>query len=382
MHVCVLGAGSLSLGLICPWLAEIPHVELSLITRGGPSIDALVNHGGYRLGRAGERYELDAVFPQGVLSYDPDDLDDESGAACLAHLRDVDVAIISVGVPNLRRVSRLIARACEDADDRPPLHLLAFENSPDASMELRDEVARRTRESAATEGSRQIVAHRAIPDRACSRSIVDDQVVIHVERFSEIVLESTAGEVFRAASRPVENGPRVHLVKPALVPLAEMRKFWLVNGTHTALGLLCYANNRHLLVEALREPEIRQIMETLHGEWIRVLYRTAQEIETFGRENELFSEESLAAHAAKLFGRLEDLPNFSVLHVLKELGELETASTRFEPMLRLVEKLDDRLGHQVRLAQESGGIPVPTSASVLASGLHSVRDHASHYWSH
>lgn len=387
MRVCVLGGGSLSLGLLCPWLTKLSHVELSLITRAGLFADTLVGQRGYRLDGSPERFELDTVFPDGVHLYDPTDLTDERAAGCLAHLRDVDVAVVSVGVRNLPAAAALIARACMAAEDRRPLHLVAFENSPDASQRLHQQVESHrlsTVDSAVDgDGLRPIVAHRAIADRACSRALDDSEVLIRVERFSEIVLESTADKLFRVSPEHAPPQPQVRFVDPELVHLAEMRKFWLVNGTHTALGLLCYAADRQLLLDAVEEPAIRDFVQELHREWVRVLHQWAKTTGWSGEADDLFSERSLTAHASAILDRLRDLPEFSVLNVLSELAELGGGGPLAgRAMLRLIEKLDDRLGHQVRAAQEAARIAVPASAWMLASGLNTVRRHAEAYWLH
>ncbi|HEY3566883.1 MAG TPA: hypothetical protein VGP73_03030 [Thermoanaerobaculia bacterium] len=370
MNVSLVGSGSLSLGLLYPWLSTLSGCHLSVISREGKKSEAL---------RASRQYVLQTgdqsrriSFSSQFLTYDPKDLDTPDAEACVELLRESDVVAVSVGVGRLKEVSALLARACTTSDC-PPLHLLAFENTRGASRILVREIEKALEQTPGVGAARQLVAHTAIPDRACGRSLGQDSIVIRTERFGEILLEDSVPALFAEASASNPPIPIVRHVSTDAVPLGEIRKFWLVNGTHTALGVLCADQDLHLLTHGLDETEIAVQLQDLHAEWVQVLHKLALER---GQAAGVFTSEELTAHAARMFERLRDLPDFSVLDVLRELSDLEKVDEQAKALHRLFQKLDDRLAGAVRAAGEVGGIAVPVSGRVLATGVGTVRQYA------
>src|SRR5262245_41754007 len=106
-----------------------------------------------------------------------------------------DVVAVSVGSQNLREVGALISRACLRAES-PPLHLLAFENVPDASRALVARIESQLATVAREPKLRQLIPHGAIPDRACTRKTDGSSIFVSVERFGEILLEDSARSLF------------------------------------------------------------------------------------------------------------------------------------------------------------------------------------------
>jgi hypothetical protein len=371
MKVSLVGSGSLALGLLYPWLSTLSDCRLSVISRDGENSRALKAFGQYQLRIGGQSNT--ASFSNEFLTYDPDNLDAPEAQACVERLMESDVVAVSVGVSNLSKVTSLLARACM-GPDCPPLHLLAFENAPEASRKLVLEVRKALAESSGSQVVRLLVPHIAIPDRACTRRLDTDSLVIEAERFGEILLEESARPLFAEVLAPSAPNPIVRHVSSDAVSLGEIRKFWLVNGTHTALGVLCAEFNLHLLAHGLADAGIVGQLQDLHEEWVHVLHEVALES---GQAVGLFTSGELAAHAKLMFERLRDLPDWSVLDVLRELSDLgKTDHTRAKSLHRLFQKLDDRLALAVRAADDIGGIAVPVSGRVLATGVGTVRRYA------
>lgn len=370
MNVSLVGSGSLALGLLYPWLSTLSDCRLSVISRDGANSRALKALGQYQL-RVGGKPST-ASFSNEFLTYDPEDLEAPEAQACVQRLKESDVAAVSIGVSQLAKVSYLLARACTEADC-PPLHLLAFENTPGASRLLVHAIEKALEQFSGSGPARPLVAHTAIPDRACGRRLDRGSLVIETERFGEILLEESAQNLFAEVPASDSPVPIVRHVSSDAVPLAEIRKFWLVNGTHTALGVLCAEHDLHLLNHGLAEARIAVQLQHLHAEWVQVLHELALER---GQAVGVFTSEELTAHAERMFERLRDLPEFSVLDVLRELSDLETADSRAKALHRLFQKLDDRLAGAVRAADEVGGVAVPVSGRVLATGVGTVRQYA------
>lgn len=370
MNISLVGSGSLALGLLYPWLSTLSDCRLSVISRNGENSRALKALGQYQLRIGGQPHT--ASFANEFLTYDPENLDAPEAQTCIERLMESDVVAVSVGVGNLSKVTSLLARACT-SPGCPPLHLLAFENAPEASRKLVLEVQKALAETSGTEAARPLVPHIAIPDRACTRRLDTDSLIIEAERFGEILLEESARPLFAEVPVPSAPIPIVRHVSSGAVSLGEIRKFWLVNGTHTALGVLCADYNLQLLAHGLAEPEIAGQLHDLHAEWVRVLHEVALEK---GQAVGVFTSGELAAHAKRMFERLRDLPEFSVLDVLRELSDLEKADGRAKALHRLFQKLDDRLAGAVRAADDVGGIAVPVSGRVLATGVGTVRQYA------
>jgi len=373
MKVCLIGSGSLALGLVYPWLSRIADCEISLVTREGKAgtwSSLLAQARAYTLVLRGE--ELRQELQRPLLSYDPADLEAGPARLCMECLAASDVAVVSVGVGNLTAVARLIARSCTLASENP-LHLFAFENTSQASERLRRRVTSELqRLGAGGNDARTVRAHTAIADRACDRRKRDGSVSVHIERFGEILLEETAAELFQRAE-PSSPAPRVEFFSSDGTELAELRKFWLVNGTHTALGILCSIANLQLLNHGLEDERIFRFLKAIHAEWTRVLHSLA---EHQAREEGLFTLDALAEHAGSLFSRLEDLPDFSVRNVLRELTVPKDYRGAAEAFARLLQKLDDRLGQQVCRASEISSDPMPFSALILARGVAVARQQA------
>jgi hypothetical protein len=374
VRICLIGSGSLALGLLYPWLSRLPGCDLTIVTRaGGEESEALRALKRYRLQMGGS--ELLQTVYQDVCAYDPRNLDDASADTCIACLQESDVIAVSVGVNNLPAAGRLIARACAGGKGLP-LHLLAFENAPGASQKLLLHVYEEMEALGGGQG-RALRAHTVLADRACQRDMDGERtVVIQAERFGEILLEETARDLFDEVISPEGPQPYVRYVPTEAVDLAERRKFWLVNGTHTALGLLCAHANLQLLNQGLSDERIAQILRTLHAEWVQVLHQVAMDK---GFDTGLFSAEELTLQAERMFDRLRDSPDLSVRDVLKELTDLGEAKEVARFLHRLFQKLDDRLAEAVRLASEIGTVPVPFSSWMLATGVGVVRRHADAY---
>lgn len=371
MNVSLVGSGSLSLGLLYPWLSTLSGCHLSVISREGKKSEVLKASRQYVLLQTGGQPST-IRFSSQFLTYDPENLDTPEAEVCVELLKESDVVAVSVGVGRLKEVSALLARACTTSDC-PPLHLLAFENTPSASRILVREVEKALEQISGVGAARQLVAHTAIPDRACGRNLDQDAIVIQTERFGEILLEDSVPALFAEAPASASPMPIVRHVSSDAVPLGEIRKFWLVNGTHTALGVLCADQDLHLLTHGLDEPGIAAQLQDLHAEWVQVLHELALDR---GQAAGVFTSEELTAHAARMFERLRDLPEFSVLDVLRELSDLEKAHLRAQALHRLFQKLDDRLAGAVRAAGDLGGISVPVSGRVLATGICAVRQYA------
>lgn len=371
MHITLLGAGSLALGLLYPWLSR-QHGRLSVVTREGDYARALAENRSYRL-RIGDHEEVQPCVE--VLSYDPGEFDDPRTEACLRLLRVSDVLAVCVGAPHLRDVARLVARSLSGREERP-LHLLAFENSPNASKTLREWALRWAESERLDHVPGQVVAHAAIPDRACKRRLDTGEYWVETESFGEIFLQDSAGSLFPplAASPGL---PSVRVLGSGAVELAEMRKFWLVNGTHTALGVLCAEANLQRLSHGLDDENVSMILHELHAEWVRILAAVAHQKGL----SEDFSLDALQHHASRLFPRLREMPDFSLRDVLKEFDLLEDPIGQFAAMARLLQKLDDRLGHPVREAFSGNAGQAPFSSLVLAKGVHVTRDHSERHLS-
>jgi hypothetical protein len=310
-------------------------------------------------------------FAHDFLTYDPAELDAGPAASCITRLEESDVAAVSVRAENLDNAGRLIARSCLRSG-APPLHLLAFENVPQAGARLLKSIETEVLRLTDGVSRREIIAHAAIPDRACmSRKLEDDVVCVEAERFGEIVLEDSARFLFPEILNPQPPVPYVRHVESDSIPLAERRKFWLVNGTHVALGVLCYDFNWTRLNDGLSNEDVSAILHSLHEEWVQILHTAARED---GRDVEVFTATELAAHAERMFNRIRDLPDFSVRDVLKEL--IVSNPTH---MPRLMQKLDDRLAEPVRKANDFGAISVPASGWMLAKGVGTIRTHADTY---
>lgn len=327
----------------------------------------------YRLGIGTGTDATMESFPYEFLDYDPGHWGEEPARQCISCLEESDVVVVSVGVGQLATVARLIARSCL-RPDTPQLHLLAFENSPNASRQLLASVEEELRRiTGLAECPRKLTAHAAIPDRACTRRWEGGSLVVQVESFGEILLEQSAQNLFAEIPEPAPPVPYVRYIPSEAVSLGEMRKFWLVNGTHTVLGILCAVSSQPLLNEALTDDRISTFLRTLQGEWVRVLQTMAQ---GRGQNVGLFSHDELAAHAERMFDRLKDLPDFSVRDVLKELTELGRSDRVSAALHRLLQKLDDRLAQPILAAAEAGGGPVPVSGLILARGIDTVRRYA------
>jgi len=378
MRITLIGSGSLALGLLYPWISKISGHDICIVTR--PPSDssfsrALHESRKYRLEIPSEDPGSQSLDCE-MIAYDPDDLDGELARTCIERLGSTDVAMVCVGVNALPRVAALIARSCLEGRKRP-LHLLAFENAPNASRGLLELVEREI-QSLGNENSRSLplVPHVAIPDRACSRNEEEGLVIIEAERFGEILLESSARELFAEIEDPSSPVPYVRHVDSHALTLAEKRKFWLVNGTHTALGVLCAISRRQLLADGLADEDVADLLRRLHEEWVRVLHHAA---DAQDQNSGIFSREELASHAERLFDRLEDLPEFSVKDVLKELALPEALEDAPPVLARLLQKLDDRLAQQTREAFVYDGGPVPFSGWMLATGVHVAREHSDTY---
>jgi hypothetical protein len=348
---------------------------LSVITReGGEENLALQAARQYDLEIGSER--MTESFPHEFLFYDPDRLDAEPAGICIQCLEESEVAAVSVGAGQLPRVGRLIATACLQPDC-PPLHLFAFENTPGASQQLFATIKREVAQRGGGGNGRQIIPHAAIPDRACTRKLDGEKVVVSIERFGEIVLEESArpifGEMMGSPSPPL---PYLRYIPSEAVLLGEMRKFWLVNGTHTALGVLCAKFNRPLLLDGLSDERISLILRELHGEWVQILHSIAR---GRGQDADVFTDRELSVHAARMFDRLHDVPNFSVREVLRELTMLGDPDQSGGALKRLLQKVDDRLAMAVREAGDQDSIPVPASGWITATGVGTVRWYADRY---
>ena len=227
------------------------------------------------------------------------------------------------------------------------------------------------------ERNREIVAHDVITDRACKRQLLGDEVRVQVERVAEIVLARTASELFSAEEVPAFPLPQIRFLDAEAMALGEQRKFWLVNGTHTALGLLCAAYNLPLLADGLADPRVRQLISFLHQEWVYVLHAEAA---AKGLAAGILAEQALLEHAERMFERLMDVPDWSVRDVLRELTDMTDRDRVASALQRLLQKLDDRLAQAVRSAAEGGtAVQAPASGFILATGVATVRRHADTY---
>ncbi len=375
MNISLVGSGSLALGLLYPWLQQQANGgRLSMLTRGvSPENRLLREEGRYWLRTPLRDVTVD--LSEDLLLFNPDNLETRAARRCVDCLEGSDVVAVSVGVGQFRRVGQLIARACLQ-QGLPPLHLLAFENASGASVGLRDAVETEVEKLGTGTSMRELVAHASIPDRACKRRLDDQGLGVEVESFGEIVIEESARELFPENLDPPAPLPWVRHVPTEEVPLGERRKFWLVNGTHTALGVLCAESNRPRLCDGLADERIQAILALLHGEWVRTLQELSL---ASGAPADIFATEELEAHAARMFNRLRELPDWTVRDVLRELAEMEDL-TRASPALhRLFQKLDDRLAEAVRIANDAGGVPVPASGWMLATGVATARQYADTY---
>ena len=179
MRVAIIGSGSLAFGLIYPWLQSLENCEVTVITRassdGATSDDyrqSLREQREYSIQTAGVN-RLQA-FDGELLQYSVDDLDHLTSRQAVARLEETDILIVSVGATRLHNVAGLVERACR-RDSAPPLHILAFENLPQASAGLAGSVRQ-----ASTDGKllREIHAYTVIPDRACTRGFSEGALVI------------------------------------------------------------------------------------------------------------------------------------------------------------------------------------------------------------
>ena len=128
MKICLIGSGSLALGLVYPWLSRIDTCEISLVTRKGKAggwSNLLARAETYTLELRGETFRQELQRPP--LIYDPGDLEAEPARRCMECLAASDVAIVSVGVGNTEAVARLIARSCI-LNATGPLHLFDVDN--------------------------------------------------------------------------------------------------------------------------------------------------------------------------------------------------------------------------------------------------------------
>src|ERR1700694_6005464 len=111
LKISLLGCGSLSLGLIAPWLSRLAGCSLCVMTRFGTKEvgelkTAQCYHYGTSANLAMEKFSHD------ILTYNPLDLDARAGRACVAELEKSAIAAVSVRVNNLKVAARLIARSC------------------------------------------------------------------------------------------------------------------------------------------------------------------------------------------------------------------------------------------------------------------------------
>lgn len=102
MKICIIGSGSIALGLLCPWLSRLSDTEISVITRAAR--DAAERNDYRATLRARREYRLDTAgenrtepFPHELLEYTPEDLESPASQQCVTHLASCDVG--RVGIP-------------------------------------------------------------------------------------------------------------------------------------------------------------------------------------------------------------------------------------------------------------------------------------------
>ena len=412
MKIALIGSGSLALGLIYPWLRELPNADVALITRafagkeGAVDYRPMLRDQGYKL-RTGEQSH-DVTLEHELLEYDASDLAGCGSGPCVARLVASDVVIVSVGVGNLGTVGSLLASACRSQEGWSP-EVVALENLHGASSHLVRLV--RDRLGAEEELAAGLTPHAAIPDRSCARKVELDSLEVVVESFGEIVVERTLGHLLPQVAEAEVPQPRVLHVSSGAVQLAEMRKLWLVNGTHTALGFLCDRFGKHVLRHGLETEGVTELLSELHLEWVGTLSRVAAQRE---ETDEMFKPIELTRFAGAMFERLAETPDMTVHEVLRELADLgaegpsspssvealaeviaaeerlsvadlvSTLGRALVPpalpsMVRLLHKLDDRLAHQLREASCFADQEMPASGLMLSFGTGTTRRYFDRY---
>ncbi len=383
LSVCIIGAGRIGLGLLYPWMVSAGNKAVLINRRAHsgsarPYRTALKTDAAYLLkGPCGE-------WPYGEVElqeYDPDDLGGADSRDAVAAISAANVVLVSVGVANLGQVAYLIAEGCRDAPAETPLHVLAFENRPEASAELErlvSDVLRSTPGAAA----RPVVSHATVTDRACSMEDVSGPATVKIERYGEVVVADTAASLFDPCEDLADAAPIVTVAPPKSVEFFEYRKFWLVNGTHVVLGILAEKKEGagFRLVDVLEDPNAALFLRGLHQEWTRVLAAHAR---AAGCTHPALSEEALNAFSDRIFERLGDQADWTVMNVLREFvsiiqDPLEEPLAHLSKLARLLKKFDDRLARQVQYGRQAG-IPTPLTAFALAESIQAVSKYVDRY---
>lgn len=371
VSVCIIGAGSIGLSLLFPWMRAEGHDPVLIARASRRAVTSA------RLERIRRERKFIVRMPDGdrsfdgvtLIEYDAANLEGVGSEAAIDALSTADVVLVSVGVGNLGDVAQLVATALRRRGGTKPLHVLAFENRHRASLELARQIDRLV---AGAAGLRPVMPHVTVTDRACQSTGAGGTADVEAESYGEVVIADSARAVIGAGTRPASTGPVVTHVSDQEMELFEDRKYWFVNGTHVVLGLRAYDRGAagFRLVDALDADGNAALLRSLHEEWIAVLAARAARCNA---THPALTHASIRGYADRMFDRLRELPTWTVLNVLRELQE-HRGSPREDVLARvarLLEKLDGRLASQIL----SGGltcVPTPRTGLALAGAVRTI----------
>ncbi|KAA8650577.1 hypothetical protein EYZ11_003536 [Aspergillus tanneri] len=174
-------------------------------------------------------------------------------------IASADVVTCAVGPNILKFIAPVIAKGIDARTESKPLAVIACENAIGATDTLHGFIKQNTNpDRLSTLSSRALFANSAI-DRIVPNQPPNHGLNVRIEKFYEWAVDQTP---FKDVGHP--DIPAIHWVDH-LEPYIE-RKLFTVNTGHATTAYYGYKRGKKTIAEALRDPEIRDIVHKVLDE--------------------------------------------------------------------------------------------------------------------
>jgi len=249
------------------------------------------------------------------------------------------VSLITTAVrrERLDDVGRVLATALQEREMRghhEPLCIIACENLPDNSAQLRRQVELHLPQEKAQHLLQEVFFCNTLVDRICAEiSHATGSVEIPVESYHSWIVRSPAKEIpileLLAAKQFITLART-----DAEFSLFETQKYWCMNGVHLATAAYAYNNFKQLryVSQALANPDIASKVRALQLELLAAFLKRVSDL---GMQ-EKFSAEMARRYNERVFQRLAQSRKDTIDRILKL--EENTSDAVLE-ILRRIERL-------------------------------------------
>jgi mannitol-1-phosphate/altronate dehydrogenase len=256
-------------------------------------------------------------------------LDEPEATSSIA---DPEVVLLTTAVtpPSLSAVAPIIAKGLSvrvESEIKTPLFVIACENLPQNSQQLEIEVNKYLSQEIRQRCKENTTFLNTVVDRVCLEpKVIEDRVVVPVESWTEWIVEIPKG-----VSQPNFLGTPITVAKGTNeFNFFEMRKTWLINGTHLVTSIYGYVNTIVELKEVFKNPSLlNKIMLIQEGFTMALNYLAKNTLRLNEKDLPEIAVPNLRRYATKMLDRIERSPD-TVDRILRDLLQLRDAKLEVE----------------------------------------------------